>query len=355
MAVVAVEGFDMYNGVGAATSTSVGLSSRWTISSGGSATMGAGRFGGQSVRSTDSNGALNLALPANYNQGCVGFAINTNGGGSTSTGIFGVSTNGAAAAFINSDIQFYIQVTAAGQFQVIRKTGTSSIVVVGTSTATIPFNTWNYIEIEFVISDTVGEVRIYLNNDPTPILNLSGINSKGQTASGFQVISLSNSGFAVTPYIDDLYVTDTPNRLGEQRVITSYVDGDVATDYWATSSFGADPYTMLDEATCDADTTYISSNTTNSRAVFTVPSLSVPPTSINAVQLVSFARKTETQLRQVAMEYENSVGAVNTGPTQTLSTAYTYKNDLLLTNPLTGTSWTATDINSMRVGVRLVT
>lgn len=350
MAVIFVEGFDYYNGGNATTGTSVGLLSRWqgTLNQN---TMVAGRFGGQAVQVSDSNGPINANMPSTYNSGCFGFALYTTGGYTGTTyGLAAVSTAANGAAITNSFQQFYLNVNTSGQIQVYR--GNPSNSLLATSTATITFNAWNYIEVEFVISDTVGEVRVYLNNNPTPIINLSGVDNKGMTTSGFNWFVLSDYTGA-NPIFDDIYVTDTPVRLGEQRVVTTYPNADVSNDFWTSSTSGAAPYTMVDETTCDADTTYVSSNTANSRVVFSLPSLSVPPINVNAVQIVGFARKDETQFRQIALEYQNTAGAVNTGPTYTLGTSYAYTNNLYNQNPLTGTSWTATDINTMRIGARV--
>lgn len=353
MAVVFVEGFDTYNGMLNTTASAVGLAARWTASY-ATGSMVAGRFGGQGYRHTLPGDTNSVRLPGTYSSGCVGFALNAGAGFSTGAGwyMFSLSYGGNTntSAITNNPHQFAMTITGGLQIQIYRGT-----TLLGTSTTTLTAGAWAYIEIEFVISDTVGEIRVYLNNDPTPVINLSGIDSKGETTSGVQFINVSslNVGSGQMIY-DDMYFVDTPNRLGEQRIITSYPDSDVLTTYWSSSTSGAAPYTMIDEAQCDGDTTYVSSNTTNSRIVTGVPSLPVPPVSVNAVQITGFARKDETQLRQLALEYQNTAGSVATGPTYTLGTSYSYINDLMPQNPLTGTAWTGTDVNSMRIGARVV-
>jgi len=352
MAVVFTEGFDYYNGFGTSTTTTVGVRSRWLCTNTNSLTPG--RFGGQALLVGTPNDPVNAQMPSTYNSGCVGFAyrMSSIGSNDSSFGIFGVSAGNTAAAYANTPPQFYFNVNTSMLLEVRRGGGT----VIATATTPIAIGAWCYIETEFVISDTVGELRVYLNNNPTPVINISGVDTKGQTASGFNFISFCSinvSGVACT--FDDVYVTDTPTHLGEQRIITSYVNGDSSTDFWTSSTGGAAPYTMLDEITCDADVTYVSSNTFNSRIVLTVPALPVPPTTVNAVRIVGFARKDETQLRQIALEYQNTAGAVSTGSTYTLNTSYVYMQNLYAQNPLTGNPWTATDVNSMKIGARVVT
>ena len=358
MAVVFVEGFDTYNGVGASTSTSVGMAVRWQVVQAGGAlpapSLITGRFGGQAFYIQDGGAWGNL--PASYTSGCFGAAINfTQLPGTGSVGTIVAFTNGGGGTYSgNTDTQFSVVGQPDGSIAVKRYS-----TVLGQSVAGLLIaNTWAYIEIEFVISATVGQVRVYLNNNSTPVINLSGVNNKNQAGyAGVSQLALMEPGLVYygNLAVDDMYVTDSPNRLGEQRVVTSYPNSDVLTTYWSSSSTGAAPYTMIDETTCDGDTTYVSSNTVNSRIVTGVSSLPVPPVDVNAVQITGFARKDETQLRQLALEYQNTAGTVATGPTYTLGTDYKYTNALWTQNPLTGSAWTDTDVNNMRIGARVVT
>lgn len=356
MAVVFVEGFDTYNGVGSAasTSTSVGLLSRWSCPNVGtinSPLMVTGRFGGQatSVHQATDLYPIYTNLPGAYTSGTIGVALFATNAISTLTApIFAVGQGGV---YRTSTDQLFVAPNASGAISVYR--GGATPTLLGTSAAGVLLaNTWQYMEMEYVISSTVGSVKVYING--VSVLSLTGVNTQALATNTVSAIYLEGAVNAGRTYFDDLYVTDTPNRLGEQRVITSYPSSDVLTTYWSSSTLGAAPYTMIDEATCDADVTYVSSSTYNSRLVVGVPSLPVAAVDVNAVQITGFARKDETQFRQLALEYQNTAGSVATGPTKTLTPSYAYVNALYPQNPLTGTAWTGTDVNNMRIGARVV-
>ena len=355
MAVVFVDGFDIYNG-NSNTLTAPGLSTRWTFDvSGNAPATTTGRFGGQGVSYYGFNAAVYAMaayLPGTYSSGCIGYAIYLTGIPANTYVPLSVGKNHPTSP---SGVLTYTQVN-------LRLNGDGSIsvyrgnTVIGTSAVGLTVqNAWMYIELEYVISSTVGVAKVYLNNNPTPILSLTGVNTQNLATNEVNSILIGAAGNVRITTLDDLYVTDSPNRLGEQRVITSYPSSDVLTTYWSSSTSGAAPYTMIDEAVCDGDTTYVSSNTYNSRLVVGVPSLPVAAVDVNAVQLTGFARKDETQFRQLALEYQNTAGSVATGPTYTLGASYVYVNDLMPQNPLTGTAWTGTDVNNMRIGARVVT
>lgn len=339
MTVVAVEGFDMYNGI-TNTSTNVGLRSRWT-SPFNSNSLQAGRLGGQSARFEnypDYRWANYMPLPATYTSGCVGFAIYPEQAGSTTFPFF---SYGAA---------FYISMDGIGAIRVQRTSSAS----IATSTTLVPTLAWSYLEVEFVISETVGEIRVYLNDDPTPIIDVSGVNTSAVAPGPFLIFSGNASTYSCR--FDDIYVTDTPNRLGEQRVITNYVNGDASPSDWQSSTIGAAPYTMIDETLCDGDTTYVYASNIGARSVYAVGNLSVAPTTINAVQISSFARKSDAGSRSIELQYETPASTVYSSDTYALATGGTYSKQLYLMplNPDTNAEWTANAVNDIKVGLEVI-
>lgn len=346
MAIIAVEGFDAYNGV-TNTSTAVGILSRWASESTSALATVAGRFGGQALQCRDANRPTYLPLGTTYTSGCVGFAISIPVPPGDTYPFVGV---GVGAAGESATSQFNLGFN--GSNIVLRRGGT----VLATSTATFPFGVWNYIEVEFVISDTVGEVRVYFNNDPTPIISVSGVDTRYQADAGFNAVGFNMAaGASIYTSIDDVYITDTPNRLGEQRVLTTYVDADSAPSDWSASTPGADPYTMLNEVLCDGDTTYIYSGTAGESAVFSTQNPSITLTSVEAVQIGGFARKTDTGVRGIQLQYVNGGGSTYNSSESILGTGYSRPVNLLATNPGTGLAWTAAELNAMRIGVRIST
>lgn len=351
MAVIFVEGFDAYNG-GANTATAGGLFSRWI----GTGAPGAGRFGGQSYYAgfTNFERGIIASLPGSYTTGTYGFAMLLSGVLSNVLNVAGIGTDILFDASLSVEAQIYLRVNADKTMSVLR----GNTVLLTTTQQVLP-GSWDYIELEFLIDPSVGFANLYINNSLAG--SVTGVNTQNLATSAVTQVTLGTNSTLNTitdgVYYDDVYVTDTPSRLGEQRVLTTYVDADSTPSEWGTSTPSAAPYTMLDETLCDGDTTYIYSGTAGASAIFSTQNPSVVPTSVQAVQIGGFARKTDTGARGVQLQYVDGAGSTFNSSTFVLAGGPGYGRQLSLynTNPGTGLAWTAAELNAMRIGVRVST
>lgn len=355
MAVILVEGFDAYNGAGN-TSTAVGLTSRWSLSS--TAFLNVSSTTpydvGQSLSvtyGTINTKAASIALSSNNSAGCIGFN-------------FKLSTVPTGTVTL---VQLLFNSASSGQRQLAFMCSSDGRLLVGngtlsdptaiyTSSSTLNPLSWNYVEFEFTISNASGSVNMYVNG--ALFDSASGLDTQSQSGSDYNTLVIggfNSTGQGATAYIDDLYLTDTASYLGPQRVLTTYVDADSAPSDWSASTPGADPYTMLDEVLCDGDTTYIYSGTAGESAVFSTQNPSITLTSVEAVQIGGFARKTDTGVRGIQLQYVNGGGSTYNSSESILGTGYSRPVNLLATNPGTGLAWTAAELNAMRIGVRIST
>lgn len=348
MAIVFMEGFDTYNGTGGAGTTSVGAAIRWS----GNYFLSTGRFGGQCIASSGSPtaGVTNAWAPIGntYTASTVGVAVLISSTPSAARPFLSFSQGSA----LSYGAQFHLRVNTDLSISAYR----NATVLGTTATNVITPTAWQYIEVEFVISDTVGSINVYVSG--TSVLSLSNINNKNQAASGYNFLYLSsgdNSGLSsgTWSYYDDIYITDSATRLGEQRIVTLNANGDSSPSQWTSSNVGAAAYTMIDEVLCNADTDYVYAGTVDYRAMFAMGDLPTTPDVIKGVQLGAYTRKTDTGLRTVNLQYEGTGTSTYTSAQFTLGSSYTRQLDILGTNPLTSTTWTGSDINAMKVGVKV--
>jgi len=343
MAVVYVEGFDAYNGTDNVTATAVGLATRWSIT--GPSGLAAGRFGGQALELLVGGSSIRYvvgALPASYPTGTLGFAMRQ-------TSAFTSSSSVGKLISMNEQINIYPN--NDGSLSVRR----STTVLGTTAPGLIAIGAWNYVELEYVISTTVGMFNLYLNG--SLVLSASGVNTQALGTDTTTSITMnSNSTAAVNGagyLIDDLYLTDTPARLGEQRVVTVVPTSDGTPSQWAASGGAVAPFTMVDEVLCDGDTTYIFDGTVGDRAVFNMASTGATPLSVSAVQIGTFTRKTDTGTRAIQLQYVDSGGTAYDSASQTLGTTYGRQVSILENNPATATAWTPAEANALKTGVKV--
>lgn len=343
MAFQLIDGFDMYNGAGVGT----GVQAFWSsVGSGGTIAMGTGRFSDQCLKLTDGGGvfpALRRMLAASQASFSVGFAFKYDSVSSLGTGLMVQLMDSAPA----SQLSFYV-VGSTGVLKVTRGQNVADLIV--SSPSLIASGVWNYIELFGTVNSTTGTLELWVNG--TQIGTFSGNTQQTGNANiqGIQLqvpdISGSSSG-----YFDDLYITDTASRVGERRVETLRPNADTATKNF-TPLTGTANYAMVDESQVDGDTSYVQASVVGNRDLYSIAALSSTPTTIDAVQVVSFAEKTDATTRAIYNSVQ-SAGTDSDGSSMNLSASYSRYNRIIANDPNGGGAWTASRVNGLLIGPKV--
>lgn len=348
MAVILVDGFDLYNGTGANT----GLQAKWSLISGGTDTgsaMGTGRFSGQDLEIT---GALNSdrlfgrSFTATASL-AVGFAFRMSALPASNQFILFFNTTSGAAW------QDSLLLTTTGTLTACRNTAISTKTDLGTTASQVIFaNTWHYLEVELTISDTVGVYKVYV--DGVQQLNLTAQDTRNGSPTTVDTIYIGNRGGNPNPAnvlsFDDLYVVDAATKLGERRVETLYPTSDVAQG-WARST-GATNYTLVDEAQANGDTDYVQGTNVGDVDTYGFGDLSSTPTNIDAVQMSIFAEKTDATSRSIAAQLKSGA-TTSDGGNFALASSYGKFERLTTQDPNTSAAWTASGVNALQGGPKV--
>jgi hypothetical protein len=218
---------------------------------------------------------------------------------------------------------------------------------------------WRYIEFKATLSDTVGVVEVRVDGRPTPVINLTNIDTKnGGTKTTFdsilfnQNLMLPSSGTAC----DDLYlVSGVPGNapvdgfLGDCKIEVLYPIA-AGTTTGLTSSAGANYDTVNDPLANTTD--YVSNNVDDTEDTYTFGDLITPNGTIYGVQANIYAQKTDVGARSVAPVYRHS-GTDYDGVDLAVGVGFSYVRELTEQNPGTGTAWTVTDVNNAEFGVKV--
>jgi len=232
-------------------------------------------------------------------------------------------------------------------------------VIAGTLTAPLTFryNVWNYMQVKFVVSDTVGEVEVYLNG-----ALVIDVNSKDTRYDGSLFTNAVMFGSNYSHYIDDLVISyndaDGINDgyLGDVRVAcllpqTDAVAAGSNADF--TPSTGTDHGALVDEATPNDDTDYVSSSTLNHVDSWEFPALGYTG-DIKGVQMSLRAKKSDSGTRAIAAVTKpaatNRVHATNhyLGMTD-----YVYWKAIWDQNPEDSAAWEVADVDGAEFGVKV--
>ena len=355
MSVTLIDGFDTYNG----SQTGLGLGSKWAYAKFNNNTCSTdlvpGRFSGQALRLAEPVGGPAAAgwlraFGSPTSTVSYGFAYrSSNLAGHSQTFVPMIS---ALYDSVGGIWHILIAVSVDGRISAYRATGPNSGTMLGASVVgTIKPNTFHYVEVEMVCHDTSGRVRIVV--DGVEVLNVTGADTRnGGTGTADTIVLAANSGDFVTANhdFDDLYVTDSALSLGEKRVETLVPNADVTKTF--VPNAGTTNYTQVDDLPNTGDTDFVQGSNLGDVDTYAFTDLSANPQTIEAVQLIAYAKKTDASTRGIALQVKSGT-AVSDGPLTNLNATYAKIERLLTYDPNTGSAWTTAAVNALRGGPKV--
>lgn len=233
-----------------------------------------------------------------------------------------------------------------GNIQVWR--GGAGSVLVSSSGANLKAQTWYYIELSVFISDTLGTVSV--NVDGKNIINQSNLDTRNGTPTTVDTFR-PQSNNNCTPYIDDLYISDSTTPLGPQRIYTLRPNADTVQKQWSPLS-GVNNYAMVNETITDGNTSYVQASTVGDFDLYDIADYPTATATIKAVTQLVWARKTDATVR--TMNLTTKSGTTTTDSTAvTLATSFSGYNKIYETDPNTGVAWTVSGVNALQIGQKV--
>lgn len=308
-----------------------------------------GRFGGQCARFTGSGSMLKLFVPQEDDEIILGFGAyfenltNDN------------STNAQMVRFLSDagvTVHLSFTVDATGVVRIRRGGGNGT--ELGASVAgVITLNTWHYVEIRAILSDTVGEVEVYV--DGVQRINQTGLDTKN---AGTKVVfdGVSFGRVVSTAWrVDDIYILNTQGAvnndfLGECKVVASLPIAD-ATVQWDSEPSLVNTFQAIDEPT-PSGVDYIYSPTAAEKAMYDMTALADLDHAVYGVQASGYVAKDTAGTRSVKFRAE-SVAANALSSAITLPSSLTTKTAIFETDPNGSIAWTPASVNAAYFGVEV--
>jgi hypothetical protein len=236
---------------------------------------------------------------------------------------------------------------------VVRQDAYNSQTVLGTSSGAVWDNaTWFYLEWEGVLSNTVGESRLFINGNPTPVLNLSGVDTinTGSTVSfvDLGVATNTNTGLQIVAF-DDMYVKQGATRLEPQKISTLRVNGNSTPQNWVPST-GSDHAAMVDETLANT-TDWVAGNTVGDIDQFLLGNISGYPAAIHEVNVIAYARSSDAMTR--AIEFGIQSNSVDEVLEWYLSNSWARKDLPVPLNPDGSAAWDRDAINALKARLKV--
>lgn len=332
MGLLFIDGFDHY--------VTAGIESKWTNNSGCSISAGNGRFGTAGLYCSDDEYFMWRNVGQQLTTIYIGAAIKIT---SITSGLylFPVHDGLAEQCTLNVHSDGYVYGMRGGYVVGATQIG-------GPSTAPIPMNEWHYVEVKYVIDNSVGVIEVHL--DGVQILNLTGVDNQYSATLNYvsRVYTNRAGGHPYIFYMDDFYIADDGFQ-GDCRVETRFPSGDGNYEQW-TKSGGSHNYENIDE-TPPVTTDYISSATVDQIDTYTKSALTSTAGTIKGVAVNMYCQKAGSGSRQIAGMARLS-GTDLAGSSITPPSGWSNVQQFL-SRP-GGGSWSVADVNSAEFGVKLV-
>lgn len=220
-------------------------------------------------------------------------------------------------------------------------------------------NRWSYIEIRVVISNTVGQVELKINN-VQKILAMSLDTRNGGTSDEVDQIEFRGPGGDNVDNtdqqhtFDDVYVCDDAGSVNNTFLgplkVTGQLPDSVGDDADFTPSAGAN-WQNVDENPSDNDTTHNESSTVTNLDLHGMTNQTVIDSGVVGLQVNVEARVTDATTFDVVPTVKSGT-TEGAGSAQTVSDQvnFTVFRDVFEQNPDTAAAWTVGELDTMQNG-----
>lgn len=329
MAVIFTEGFDSYGG------STMQHWFKWNAPD--TTNLAAGRFGGSSLI----NGSIKF-LDAPRTGLTLGFAVNIPSGGVSLIRWY--------------DGPNFIMDVGVNFISGLLNINNGSTVIY--STKPMPCVTWVYFEMSIADfgSTTAGNVKIRINGEQ--VLSSPGgfsVNAGNGTASGFLLRSAGGDQI----YYDDLYVTDTTGPfntgfLEDGEIITLFPNGPGSSTQFGVVGAATNWQALIDQPN-DGDTSYVFSGTDTNLDLYTIPTIPVGNTFVIPAIVVNTLARRDSDPPIGFNAVVKSGSNQGSSATVQLGNSYSTIQGIFEREPVTNNPWNETLINSLEIGLEVVT
>lgn len=244
---------------------------------------------------------------------------------------------------------------ASGEIEARRGAYNVGTVLGITSTSPLTESTYQYIEVKFLVDDTVGSVEVKV--DGVQVLNLTGQDTQHRAGNDVASARLTNNNDNGTARVDDLYILDASGAapyndfLGDVRVSTLRPNAAGASADFTPVGDSANHLTT-DEIIIDEDTTYNKSGILTARDSLAMQAMSdVTGTvgTIYGVQVTNGVEKTDAG----SIRFKNAIRSGTTyydGAEYEGTVTYKFRMEMHQVDPNTSAAWTETNVDAAQSG-----
>lgn len=235
--------------------------------------------------------------------------------------------------------------------------GTNSGTLLATFSSAFAGLTWTHFQIKVILSSTGGEIHVRINGAASDTFVVTGLNTISTVNSYTNSLAIGSPGFGFVFYSDDFYCFNdsgaAPNNWqGDVTATQLMVASDPGSPVFSKFPNTGTSFSKINEVQEDGDTTYISDNNVNAEDDFGITALTSSPSSIVAVVVKAFVKKSNAGSRSGDIILKSGVSSANFGSTA-LSSSYGYLTLPSPSDPNTSAAWTQSNLNAITIGPKV--
>lgn len=223
--------------------------------------------------------------------------------------------------------------------------------LLGTTVNAMALNTWYYFEAKVLTHNSSGTIDIHVNG--ASWLSLSGIDTQESANAYHTAFRLGE--VEVKTQFDDIYFLDasgTENNdfLGNRKVEVIRPNGAGDSTDWTPDS--GSNYDRVNEAELDEDTSYVETDTTTDKDLYTYGNL-VNMNEVDGIQIMTEVKVTAGDMDLHSVIKSSTTESDGSGDT-IISTDYVTSRRLEELNPHTAAAWTPSEVDAAQFGVKAI-
>lgn len=318
-----------------------------------------GRFGrGRYIRLGNGNSYfnLNLADTERHNSMYVGLAARD-----TLTPYTDMSNTSSLIKLFGDTSQMHVAIyftlDSPGHYKIRAARGAHANMLGESDVLDLQEGVWHYWEFRVTIDDADGEVIV--RRDGVTILNVNGIDTRnGGANSNAYMVQFGQNANNSMGSIDDVYVIKNDgigitDFLGEIEVEALLPNGNgthsqlVGSDGDSTNN-----YLLVDDSPTVNDNDYVGSAVDGAKDTYTFGNLARPSSIVRAVQVSFRTKKSDTGPKSMRRVIRSN-GTDDTGSDITLSSSFSWNQEIFEKNPVTDVDWTQSDVDNIEAGTEV--
>jgi hypothetical protein len=256
----------------------------------------------------------------------------------------------------NTTAQLSLVLRADLRFEVRHADGT----VLGTATVPVPGSTYAHAEFYVEIANAGGKAQVYVNGDPTPVIDFTGDTqyTGNASASRFYLGTIAHSGIGFI-YFDDFLYYDTTGAVHTAPPLgDAHIDKLLSDDDGPTVDWTPDPGTNSEniaENPPDGDTSHNEASVSGDTDLYKFPDVAPPiPADVRILAVLQNidARKTAGGLEPILPTVRVNGSDYDAPATFEPGSNYHIHQEPWEVDPDTGLEWTLARLNDANAATR---